>query len=297
MSAVTVSTENEAVALAFADASGLVDPSAGALRALQFAGVDILRPAAAHAAHPFELASFVLSPFANRIAHGAFRFDGRAIRLTPAREAHPHALHGLGWRAPWTVLRATPAAIELCAQFAAGEWPWAHEVMQTIALDADGFTHRLAVVNRAETPMPLSIGFHPYFARAAGMRIVTAAEAIWETDAGILPVRMAPPPARLATGIAVDDLPDLDHCLSGWSRQARLSVPGRVFDIVVEASETLGFLHVYKPPDADYFCLEPVSAMPDSFNRPEAPSVSGLRVLAPGETLRASMTIRRAAPV
>jgi aldose 1-epimerase len=60
--------------------------------------------------------------------------------------------------------------------------------------------------------------------------------------------------------------------------------------ITMTASDVFSFFHVYVPPDDDYFCAEPVSAMPDAVNRRDV-NGHGLRILPPGEAVSGWMRI------
>jgi aldose 1-epimerase len=42
---------------------------------------------------------------------------------------------------------------------------------------------------------------------------------------------------------------------------------------------------VFTPSWADFFCIEPVSHVPDAMNRPDLPTEHAMRVLQPNETL------------
>src|SRR5215813_9076472 len=56
----------------------------GSIREFKWRGEDVLRPASAGAGDdPFQMACFPMVPFANRVAHGRFDFDGRTVRLLP----------------------------------------------------------------------------------------------------------------------------------------------------------------------------------------------------------------------
>ena len=44
-------------------------------------------------------------------------------------------------------------------------------------------------------------------------------------------------------------------------------------------------LHLYRPPHADFFCLEPVSHLPDAINR------EGMPAIAHGATLHLELTL------
>ena len=74
----------------------------------------------------------------------------------------------------------------------------------------------------------------------------------------------------------------VDHCYTGWRGRA---VIARADGDVVLTAEGARALHVYVPPRKDFFCAEPVTAMPDAVNRGEAAT------LAPGERMAIGMRI------
>jgi aldose 1-epimerase len=59
----------------------------------------------------------------------------------------------------------------------------------------------------------------------------------------------------------------------------------------VRLSASSTFFHLFTPLGADYFCVEPVTAMPDAVHRPEPPKTTGLRTLTPGATFSLSMML------
>ena len=95
----------------------------------------------------------------------------------------------------------------------------------------------------------------------------------------------------LAHGVLVDKAPFVDNSYTGWSGPARIDQPDSGLVITLEASPECTVLHVYDPLGETFFCAEPVSAMPNAFNRPEPASVTGARVLAPGESFAIEMRI------
>jgi len=99
----------------------------GGLAALRFEGADVMRPAdpvALASRDPLGLACFPLVPWSNRIGHGRFGFGGHAVALPRNMGDHPHAIHGHGWRAPWTVEMARDGEAILSFDHAPGRWPW-----------------------------------------------------------------------------------------------------------------------------------------------------------------------------
>ena len=264
----------------------------GALAGLQFQGLEVLRRVAPDIDEPLESSGFALMPFANRIAHGRFRIGTRAVQLQPNAPGQTHPLHGHAWREPWTVESREAGRLALAYEHAAGEWPWAYRARQVFTLSESGLEVMLVLENHAAESMPAGIGWHPYLRRTPAARLRAPVKGVWLADAQCLPTALAPPGQiwDFSRGAPVPQTL-VDHCYTGWNGRADLVLPEEQVCVRIEAQEPLRWLHVYSPPGEAFVCLEPVSHMPDALNRIEPPAVSGLRLLAPGEALRARVTL------
>ena len=264
----------------------------GALAGLQFQGQEVLRRAPPAIDEPLDSGGFALMPFANRIAHGRFRIGTRTVRLKPNAPGQRHPLHGQAWREPWTVESREPGRMALVYEHAAGEWPWAYRARQVFTLGESGLEVALLLENQATEPMPAGIGWHPYVRRTPAARLRAAVEGVWLADAQCLPTALASPATiwDFRNGAPAPQTL-VDHCYTGWNGRAELVLPEEQLCIRIEAEEPLRWLHVYSPPGETFLCVEPVSHMPDALNRAEPPAVSGLRLLEPGESLGARVTL------
>jgi aldose 1-epimerase len=119
-----------------------------------------------------------LAPWANRMAEGGFWANGKkytfnptlgTVRLPPTNIA----IHGMlttsdAWQV--TEVKADGKAAWVTSRFEfwkypdlMANWPFAHEYEMTYKL-ADGQLEVItSVVNRSAQPMPVAIGYHPYF--------------------------------------------------------------------------------------------------------------------------------------
>ena len=268
----------------------------GAITALTHAGAPVLRPTPAGTEEVLETGCFPLVPYANRIAGGAFTFAGREVRLPVLPRFAPHALHGDGWLKPWTVEALTPTRLTLGFAWAGDPegWPWRYRAVQTLQLDADGLTVDLALTNDDATDMPGGVGLHPYFVRPDDARLTLAASGVWRTDATLIPEALVAPGevVDFAGSVALAGLPLVDHAYEGWSGEARLAGGERT--VVLQADPGARRAQVYAPPGEAFVCVEPVSHRPDAVNAP-AGEATGLRVLAPGETMSLRMRLSLAA--
>jgi aldose 1-epimerase len=77
-----------------------------------------------------------------------------------------------------------------------------------------------------------------------------------------------------------------DHCFDGWKGAARI----RDEKFSLQLSSNLDRLVVYTPAEKPYFCVEPVSHVSNAIHMDE-PAAHGLRTVAPGDMLEASMLL------
>jgi aldose 1-epimerase len=283
------------IRLAVADLELTLEPAlGGSVRTFRKTGVDVLRPTPDDAADVLQTACFPLVPYANRIRDGRFTAGGRAARLAPNLPGQRHPLHGDGWRGAWTVEAAGPASAALGFTPGASAWPWAYRARQDFRLGPDGLTLALSVTNLSDAAGPFGLGFHPYFPHAGDARLTARTEGVWLADAEVLPTRWVAgqPLGAWADGAPVRGAALVDHCHTGWRGPARIEIElgeGRP-TLSLSASPELAWLHIYAPPDQDFFCVEPVSHAPDAVNMAD-PAAQGLRWLEPGETFAVEMRL------
>lgn len=267
---------------------GLSPESGGTVSHFRHHGNDLLRAAVGSA--PIDTAAFPLVPFSGRIANGTFVWMGRHVQLQANFPPEPHTIHGHGWQSGWEVVAAGPDRATLGYSHAAGAWPWAYRAKQQFQLGPSGLDLVLSLTNMSNEPMPAGIGWHPYFS-SAGAEIVADTSMIWNTGADGVPSGCRAPSGneQLRRPQRVEGLA-LDTPFETTGGPVTLHWPARHISLRILASDNLRFLVVYTPPGAGYFCVEPVSHVPNMVNLAFPPIETGLVALAPGETL--SGTIR-----
>jgi len=259
----------------------------GAIGRFTWDGRDVLRPAPAGTDEVLDTGGFALVPFCNRIRDGRFSFGGHDVILSPNLGDHPHALHGQGWRGAWSVVSATNTRAVLIFDHPPGEWPWAYRAEQRFTLGDKGLHIMVLVTNTGVEPMPVGLGFHPYFPADAETRLQAGVDGVWMIDDDCLPTTHAEGVWRSdwAAGAATAVSELIDNCYTGWNGVAMITRPDSV--TTVTASPECRWLHIYSPPGADFVCAEPVANRPDPFNGED----SGIAVLAPGEMAAVWMNV------
>ncbi len=146
--------------------------------------------------------------------------------------------------------------------------------------------------------MPLGLGFHPYFPRRPGTRLLAPCAAMWRTDDEVMPTALETGDAvdRLRAGMDLDEAA-FDNNFVGWERVARIDWPadasGPRRHLVMEADPELDFFVLYNPPGLDHFCAEPVSQCTDWLNlmpRYGRGSLGGAN-LAPGQAVAGQFSL------
>jgi len=239
---------------------------------------------------------FVMAPFANRIDHGRFAFDGQSFQLPINNPAEDMAIHGFARNREWLVAEHRPDFARLVLLLNEPDLPWRFELVQEIAIEADGITVTLTMTNFGDSAMPFGFGLHPWFPKPRQTRLAFEAIGAHVKDARGLPLPQTQPVAGMSAADQqpLDLLPRLDASFAGWQdRRAVLRWPGH--EVELTATGALRHLHVFNPDDRAVFCVEPVSHLPDAVNRLELGEDAQMTVLMPGEHLQGGMhlTARR----
>lgn len=267
----------------------------GCITAFRYDGVDVMRPATAaywKGLEPREAGSFPLVPFSNRIADGRFAFGGRSYRLPINMPPEPHAIHGDGWQASWTVEASTP--MQAVLRHEPADAPIPYRARQRFELSASGLIASLEITNTGAHPLPFGFGHHPYFPRTEGLTLETEVDGVWLPDERKLPKDKAvvpddwnfAEPKRLAAL-------DLDNCFTGFGGKAVMVWPETRLRLAIQADPLFGHLVVFVPPGEDFVCVEPVSNVTNAINQlADGREDTGLLTLEPGETLSGAMHFR-----
>jgi aldose 1-epimerase len=267
----------------------------GAISAFEWIDGDARRPILRKCHNRLEkvldAASYPLVPYVNRIRGGHFSFRGREVTIAPNMAGDPSPLHGQGWLNPWTVEEQEETRAVLSFTHSAGEWPWAYEARQQFELDGGGLSLTLECRNTSDGPMPCGLGQHPYFPCGPRTRIDTEVSDVWTIDEQVLPVEKIPAEGRYDLHDRLVCGQGLDHGFAGWAGEVRLTDPDWPYRIRLSSPDAR-FFQLYSPPEGGICVAEPVTHANAALNAPERdwPEL-GMKVLAPGETMRLAMRL------
>jgi aldose 1-epimerase len=282
-----------------------IDPAAGNLtREMTVKGRNIL----AAQGIPF------MAPWANRLDEQAFYANGRKyvfnMELGNIRGAHP--IHGfLGAASQWDVVEAradgasawVTSRLEFFRQPAwMAQFPFAHTIEMTHRLQGGALEIVASLHNLSADPMPVAVGFHPYFTLSDAPRddwtIAIGAKAEWTLSPDKLPTGETVPIERRFPDPRAAKLGDhdLDHVFGDLVRdpsgRAAMSVAGKQqrLDIVYGPSYRASV--VYAPRGRSFICFEPMAGITNALNLAQRGAYKELQYIQPGQTWRESFWIR-----
>ena len=275
--------------LASGDTSIVVAPEHGAgLTGWMRGRTPILRralPQAVHDADPHAMACFPLLPYCNRLGNARFTWQGVAYQLARNFGDHPHAIHGVGWQTAWTVTRAAPHEVSLALAHRPDDaWPFAFDATVTYSLSGSALTVAIGMTNRHATAAPAGIGLHPYFAKTPDAALRFNAGGAWRNGDDALPSSHGPLPPEWRHDVPCPvALSRLDNCFTGWDQVADITAGPA--SLRIKATDAFRQLQVFTPHWANFFCVEPVSHIPDAVNRAGLPPDQAMHVLQSDQTL------------
>lgn len=241
----------------------------------------------------------LLAPWANRLDDEWFWANGRHYRLNPEvttirRDPNGLAIHGLLlYAADWQVvkLQADSDGVESVSRLEfwrhpdwMAQFPFAHTIEMTYRLSAGVLEVRTTIHNESRDPMPLVIGFHPWY------QLPDVSRDEWRVH---LPVRMhyilsnkliptgETKPFELPTPVLLAGR-QLDDVFGGVNGADGFWVEGRGRRLSVRFGPKFPIAVVYAPKDRGVICFEPMTGITNGFNLAHEGRYKDLQSIAPG---------------
>ncbi|MEO8115511.1 MAG: aldose 1-epimerase [Phenylobacterium sp.] len=265
----------------------------------------------------FAFGGAILAPYANRIRGRALSdtreiealIDGRKVRLPrnwggKAEGAEQYAMHGLILDAGFTCRQTAPDRLtgRLAAGDFGGRWPARTELDVEWRLAAGALHLSIEARNLGAEPLPMGLGWHPYFALPSGdrtqarLRLPAALRAEINDYDEVLPTgRLLPVAGTPFDFNAAAPLGELylDDCFTDLRReagQAAVAIEDPASDLgllVTSASALTKAIQVYAPPDKAFVVVEPQFNLADPFGAEwPAGTDTGMASVPPGGTVR-----------
>lgn len=252
-----------------------------------------------------------LAPWGNRMPEGFhangnfYRFNAGSGALRLDQNGIP--IHGMLTASPlWDVTEAGESD-DVCQVTSRldfwkhpdlmANWPFAHDYEMTYRLAAGKLEVEVTIANRSAEPMPVAIGFHPYF-QLPGVPIEEASARIparrhVETDSRLVATGETTP-VSFDGAVALKDRRFDDgftDLVRGDDGRAVFSVEGGGRKIEVAFGGKYPVAVVYAPPGENFICFEPMTTVTNGVNLAHEGKYPELQTIAPGGRWRESFWI------
>jgi aldose 1-epimerase len=300
---------------AVADVEVFIAPPVGnRAYAMNVHGANILHMPAGNISELRELSGIpFLAPWANRIPGGGFRANGNWYAFNESlgvlRTHGDHvAIHGMLtssklWQVTDVGADSSGAWVISHLEFwrypsLMANWPFAHEYEMTYRLAGGELETCVAVKNVSREPMPVSVGFHPYFRipgvpRAECVAHIPARAAVVVDDSlcatGELRQNSLPDPTPLANHVLDDGFTDLIREPDGVS-VFWLEGGGRRIEVAFGPKWQVGV--VYAPSGHEFVCFEPMAVVTNGINLAAEGKYAALQTLGPDGVWREGFRVR-----
>jgi aldose 1-epimerase len=227
-----------------------------------------------------------LSPWANRLDRDGFWANGHNYTLNPdlknfRRDPNRHPIHGLvSYTGEWIV--AGKGADEKSAWVTSrldfwrnpgwmAQFPFAHAVTTTYRLAGGALEVHTLYENQANEPMPLVIGYHPYFTLPGvprdDWRVHLGAKDHVTLSPALVPTGERTPVSSTEFGLRGTTQDDVyTNLVRGADGRAEFSVEGGSKKISVIYGPQYTVAVVYAPPGKDFICFEPMTGVTNASN-------------------------------
>jgi aldose 1-epimerase len=182
------------------------------------------------------------------------------------------------------------------------QWPFAHTIEITHRLRDGVLEVETTIVNMSAEPMPIAIGFHPYFQLTDSPRdawtLSVGARTHWLLTSNKVPTGETEPierffPAPQAVPLGEYSLDDVFTDLARDDRgRATISVTGKSQRLDIGLGPNYRAATVWSPKDRPFICIEPTAGIIDALNLAARGLYNELQSVAAGGTWRERFWIK-----
>lgn len=260
---------------------------------------DFMRPTpAADRDDALKCASYLLTPWSNRLRDARFVFADKTYQLNPSFPDGT-AIHGVGRSFAWRVVSSDATHIELhfdTRLHSGVNYPFAFKAWVEYRLDGANFSTRMGLTNLDSQPMPAGFGTHPFIQRTlTSSADVLAMQIPCDSAYPLVDCMPTGAPQPIPAQLDFRQLRQVgsefaDDCLT--DRHTGESIVLQYAKSKTRITHWMDHLYahvvLYMPNGQPYIALEPVSNANDGFNlRAQAADGHGVFVLAPGSSREA----------
>jgi len=232
---------------------------------------------------------FATIPYFGAIHKKTFFYKDKYINLPRTHILEPDTIHGEGWVNKWKVKKNTKNILVLeFLHNGKNSFPFKYQSIQTFNLTKDSLIIRLKIINLDKSKFHCGIGFHPWFTISKDSKIFSNTFSyLNQTKINKFNIK------EMINSKSLDlNKTKIDETFLKWNGRSKL-ILNKHIKLEIINKKNVGNLHVYSPPRENFFCIEPVTNIRDSFLvMKNSKAYHGLKILNPKKSFEAAVEFK-----
>ncbi len=203
---------------------------------------------------------FATIPYFGAIHKGTFFYKDKYISLPRTHPLEPDTIHGEGWVNKWKVIKKTKTSIDVMFKHIGKKsFPYKYQVLQKFSLKKTSLIISIQIKNLDKSTFECGIGFHPWF-------FISKYSKIYSNSFLHVKNTVKKFNKNILTRKKFLDLNKvkIDETFLNWNGNSRLKIDKDIILNIIN-KKNVPNLHVYSPPKENFFCIEPVTNVRDSY--------------------------------
>ena len=231
---------------------------------------------------------FLTVPYFGVIHKNTFLYKDKYISLARTHPLEPDTIHGEGWINKWKIEKKSKASINVSFTHSGkNSFPHKYQVYQKFSLYKKSLKISVKLINLDQMSFYCGIGFHPWFNISDKSKIFS------NSFSYIKKIKNKYIAKQLTKKKSLDlNKFKVDSTFINWNGKSKLILSD---DIKIEIinRKNINNLHVYSPPKENFFCIEPVTNIVDSFKITKySNQYTGLKKIEKNKKFEASVEFR-----
>ena len=204
---------------------------------------------------------FPTIPYFGAIQKKSFLKQNKYISLPRTHKFESDTIHGEGWINKWKIINLNQNSLELFFKHnGKNSYPFAYKATQKFKLVKNSLIISITIENIDKYSFECGIGFHPWFYISKNSKLYSNSFNYLKEKKKNKFIK-----STLIKNKCLDlNKIKIDETFLNWKGKSKLIINNNV-SILIKNKKNIGNLHVYTPPNENFFCVEPVTNFRDAY--------------------------------
>ena len=215
-------------------------------------------------------------------------FKNKYISLKRTHILEKDTIHGEGWVNKWQVVKKNNNSVLLkFSHNGKDSFPFKYEALQKFRIVKNSLEIKVSITNKDKLSFDCGIGFHPWFDINKNSRIFSNTYKFIKVDnnKNVKKKNLLKKTKKFFDFNKIN----IDETFINWNGNSKI-ILNKYLSILIKNKKNVKNLHIYSPKNQNFFCVEPVTNLRDSyFYKKNNIKNHGLKKLKPEKTFEASI--------